>query len=85
MAKQKRPLKNQPEDNTSNKSRKQAPDNNENKQPRKQPKKWPTDLHRMFVNAVVHLGGSKAASPAKITALLKVNGLTNDEIKSHLQ
>ncbi|GJT54627.1 putative helitron helicase-like domain-containing protein [Tanacetum coccineum] len=51
----------------------------------KQQEKWPAHLHRMFVNAVVQLGGSKAATPAKISSLMKVAGLTHDQIKSHLQ
>lgn len=29
--------------------------------------------------------GSAAATPKQIRELMKVNGLTNDEIKSHLQ
>ncbi|XP_022961176.1 myb family transcription factor EFM-like [Cucurbita moschata] len=46
---------------------------------------WSPDLHRRFVNALQMLGGSQAATPKQIRELMKVDGLTNDEVKSHLQ
>ncbi|CAN6456229.1 unnamed protein product [Victoria cruziana] len=46
---------------------------------------WSPDLHRRFVNALQQLGGSQAATPKQIRELMKVDGLTNDEVKSHLQ
>ncbi|KAL6553223.1 hypothetical protein OROGR_007065 [Orobanche gracilis] len=46
---------------------------------------WSPDLHRRFVNALHMLGGSQAATPKQIRELMKVDGLTNDEVKSHLQ
>ncbi|XP_031480375.1 myb family transcription factor EFM-like isoform X1 [Nymphaea colorata] len=46
---------------------------------------WSPDLHRRFVNALQQLGGSHAATPKQIRELMKVDGLTNDEVKSHLQ
>ncbi|CAL9115785.1 transcription factor NIGT1-like [Musa acuminata AAA Group] len=46
---------------------------------------WSPDLHRRFLNALQQLGGSHAATPKQIRDLMKVDGLTNDEIKSHLQ
>ncbi|GMH30714.1 hypothetical protein Nepgr_032557 [Nepenthes gracilis] len=46
---------------------------------------WSPDLHRRFVNALQMLGGSQAATPKQIRELMKVEGLTNDEVKSHLQ
>ncbi|XP_076896354.1 myb family transcription factor EFM-like [Bidens hawaiensis] len=46
---------------------------------------WSTELHRRFVNALQQLGGSKAATPKQIRELMCVDGLTNDEVKSHLQ
>ncbi|KAJ0977822.1 hypothetical protein J5N97_013296 [Dioscorea zingiberensis] len=46
---------------------------------------WSPDLHRRFVNALQILGGSQAATPKQIRELMKVDGLTNDEVKSHLQ
>ncbi|XP_042065095.1 myb family transcription factor EFM-like isoform X2 [Salvia splendens] len=45
---------------------------------------WSPDLHRRFVNALHMLGGSQA-TPKQIRELMKVDGLTNDEVKSHLQ
>ncbi|KAI3702452.1 hypothetical protein L6452_28190 [Arctium lappa] len=52
---------------------------------RKQRRCWSTELHRRFVNALQQLGGSKAATPKQIRELMRVDGLTNDEVKSHLQ
>ncbi|KAK8937254.1 Two-component response regulator ARR18 [Platanthera zijinensis] len=46
---------------------------------------WSPDLHRRFVNALQRLGGSQSATPKQIRELMKVDGLTNDEVKSHLQ
>ncbi|KAJ6746388.1 MYB-LIKE TRANSCRIPTION FACTOR FAMILY PROTEIN [Salix koriyanagi] len=46
---------------------------------------WSPDLHRRFVNALHLLGGSQVATPKQIRELMKVDGLTNDEVKSHLQ
>ncbi|XP_024967906.1 transcription factor NIGTH1-like isoform X1 [Cynara cardunculus var. scolymus] len=52
---------------------------------RKQRRCWSTELHRRFVNALQQLGGSHAATPKQIRELMQVDGLTNDEVKSHLQ
>ncbi|KAL8152518.1 hypothetical protein V2J09_010278 [Rumex salicifolius] len=52
---------------------------------RKQRRCWSPDLHRRFVNALQMLGGSQVATPKQIRELMKVDGLTNDEVKSHLQ
>ncbi|XP_028054664.1 myb family transcription factor EFM-like isoform X2 [Camellia sinensis] len=46
---------------------------------------WSPELHRRFVNALQVLGGSQVATPKQIRELMKVDGLTNDEVKSHLQ
>ncbi|ERM97082.1 myb family transcription factor EFM [Amborella trichopoda] len=46
---------------------------------------WSPDLHRRFVSALQQLGGSQVATPKQIRELMKVDGLTNDEVKSHLQ
>jgi len=46
---------------------------------------WSPELHRKFVNALQQLGGSQVATPKQIRELMKVDGLTNDEVKSHLQ
>ncbi|KAI4373300.1 hypothetical protein MLD38_011436 [Melastoma candidum] len=52
---------------------------------RKQRRCWSTELHRQFLNALQDLGGPYVATPKQIKELMKVDGLTNDEIKSHLQ
>ncbi|KAK4284657.1 hypothetical protein QN277_001458 [Acacia crassicarpa] len=52
---------------------------------RKQRRCWSPELHRRFVNALQQLGGSLAATPKQIRDLMQVDGLTNDEVKSHLQ
>ncbi|RWR85521.1 myb family transcription factor EFM-like protein isoform X2 [Cinnamomum micranthum f. kanehirae] len=46
---------------------------------------WSPELHRRFLDALKQLGGSHAATPKQIRELMKVDGLTNDEVKSHLQ
>lgn len=46
---------------------------------------WSPELHRRFVKALQQLGGSQVATPKQIRELMKVDGLTNDEVKSHLQ
>nr|XP_043618737.1 transcription factor HHO5-like isoform X2 [Erigeron canadensis] len=51
---------------------------------RKQRRSWSTELHRRFVDALQRLGGSQA-TPKQIRELMQVDGLTNDEVKSHLQ
>ncbi|XP_010551302.1 PREDICTED: myb family transcription factor EFM [Tarenaya hassleriana] len=54
-------------------------------QKRKQRRCWSPELHRRFLNALQQLGGSYVATPKQIRELMKVDGLTNDEVKSHLQ
>uniref|UniRef100_A0A2P2N4K5 HTH myb-type domain-containing protein n=1 Tax=Rhizophora mucronata TaxID=61149 RepID=A0A2P2N4K5_RHIMU len=57
-----------------------------NTQTHRKPRRcWSPDLHRRFVNALQMLGGSQVATPKQIRELMKVDGLTNDEVKSHLQ
>ncbi|KAJ3686077.1 hypothetical protein LUZ61_015241 [Rhynchospora tenuis] len=46
---------------------------------------WSQELHRRFVHALEQLGGAHVATPKHIRELMKVDGLTNDEVKSHLQ
>ncbi|KAK1268894.1 Two-component response regulator ARR18 [Acorus gramineus] len=46
---------------------------------------WSPELHRRFLHALQQLGGSLTATPKQIRELMKVDGLTNDEVKSHLQ
>ncbi|KAK4753528.1 hypothetical protein SAY87_001632 [Trapa incisa] len=52
---------------------------------RKQRRCWSADLHGRFVHALQHLGGAHVATPKQIRELMKVDNLTNDEVKSHLQ
>eukprot|EP00897_Mesotaenium_endlicherianum_P003059 jgi/Mesen1/2781/ME000170S01887 len=46
---------------------------------------WSPELHKRFVSALGRLGGPQVATPKQIRELMKVDGLTNDEVKSHLQ
>ncbi|KAK3033667.1 hypothetical protein RJ639_034546 [Escallonia herrerae] len=52
---------------------------------RKSRRCWSPELHRRFLQALQQLGGSHVATPKQIRELMKVDGLTNDEVKSHLQ
>ncbi|KAH8510816.1 hypothetical protein Peur_052465 [Populus x canadensis] len=52
---------------------------------RKHRRCWSPELHRQFVNALQQLGGAQVATPKQIRELMQVDGLTNDEVKSHLQ
>ncbi|KAL6880294.1 hypothetical protein ACP4OV_011859 [Aristida adscensionis] len=54
-------------------------------QARKPRRCWSPELHRQFVAALSQLGGPQVATPKQIRELMKVDGLTNDEVKSHLQ
>ncbi|PKU65560.1 transcription factor NIGT1 [Dendrobium catenatum] len=52
---------------------------------RKQRRCWSPALHRKFLNALEQLGGFHSATPKQIREMMMVDGLTNDEVKSHLQ
>lgn len=52
---------------------------------RKQRRHWSPQLHRRFFEAIKQLGGEQVATPKQIRELMQVDGLTNDEVKSHLQ
>ncbi|XP_027361940.1 myb family transcription factor EFM-like [Abrus precatorius] len=52
---------------------------------RKQRRCWSPELHLRFVKALEELGGSQVATPRQIREFMRVDGLTNDEVKSHLQ
>ncbi|KQK13040.1 transcription factor HHO5 [Brachypodium distachyon] len=54
-------------------------------QARKTRRCWSPELHRQFVAALRQLGGPQVATPKQIREVMKVDGLTNDEVKSHLQ
>ncbi|KAI5072534.1 hypothetical protein GOP47_0012640 [Adiantum capillus-veneris] len=46
---------------------------------------WSPELHQRFLTALNRLGGCQVATPKQIRELMNVEGLTNDEVKSHLQ
>ncbi|RID56953.1 hypothetical protein BRARA_F00364 [Brassica rapa] len=52
---------------------------------RKQRRCWTPELHRRFVDALQLLGGPGVATPKQIREHMQEEGLTNDEVKSHLQ
>ncbi|KAJ8770794.1 hypothetical protein K2173_021441 [Erythroxylum novogranatense] len=52
---------------------------------KKQRRCWSPELHRRFIDSLELLGGPKVATPKQIRELMRVDGLTNDEVKSHLQ
>ncbi|KAL2510040.1 myb-like transcription factor family protein [Forsythia ovata] len=52
---------------------------------RKTRRTWSPELHKRFLQALDRLGGSHVATPKQIRDFMKVDGLTNDEVKSHLQ
>ncbi|CAL0321260.1 unnamed protein product [Lupinus luteus] len=52
---------------------------------RKQRRCWSQELHKCFLQALQQLGGADSATPKQIRELMKVDSLTNDEVKSHLQ
>ncbi|KAK4779740.1 hypothetical protein SAY87_015846 [Trapa incisa] len=52
---------------------------------KKQRRSWSVELHRLFVHTLHQLGGPYVATPKQIKELMKVEDLTSDEIKSHLQ
>ncbi|KAK3149243.1 hypothetical protein QOZ80_3AG0214810 [Eleusine coracana subsp. coracana] len=54
-------------------------------QARKTRRCWSPELHRKFVAALHQLGGPQVATPKQIREVMQVDGLTNDEVKSHLQ
>ncbi|KAL8151959.1 hypothetical protein V2J09_021767 [Rumex salicifolius] len=61
------------------------PPASESNRKKKNRRTWSPELHRRFVAALNQLGGSQVATPKQIRDLMQVNGLTNDEVKSHLQ
>ncbi|CAN6680191.1 unnamed protein product [Malus baccata var. baccata] len=63
----------------------QQPQQQQQQPLRKQRRCWSAELHRRFVDALQQLGGTQVATPKQIRELMQVEGLTNDEVKSHLQ
>lgn len=52
---------------------------------RKRRRCWSPELHQLFLQSLQELGGPHVATPKQIREVMKVDGLTNDEVKSHLQ
>ncbi|GKA05334.1 transcription factor HHO2-like protein [Tanacetum coccineum] len=48
-------------------------------------KRWNACLDKKFIDIIVQLGGSKAATPKRILEHMKEDGITLLEIQSHLQ
>ncbi|KAF3557824.1 hypothetical protein F2Q69_00011773 [Brassica cretica] len=48
-------------------------------------RKWSEELHWRITDALQKIGGSQVATPKQIRDIMKVHGLTNDEVKSQLQ
>ncbi|XP_073291135.1 myb family transcription factor EFM-like [Primulina huaijiensis] len=61
------------------------PPHEPNPQPKKQRRCWSPELHKQFVDALQQLGGVESATPKQIREVMNFEGLTNDEVKSHLQ
>ncbi|CAK9188367.1 unnamed protein product [Ilex paraguariensis] len=57
----------------------------EGKSEKKARRCWSPELHRRFLQALQQLGGAHVATPKQIRELMKVDELSNDEVKSHLQ
>ncbi|XP_059643238.1 transcription factor HHO5-like [Cornus florida] len=55
----------------------------EYREPKKQRRCWTPQLHGRFVDAIQQLGSR--ATPKHIRAVMGMDDLTNDEVKSHLQ
>ncbi|XP_048328658.1 transcription factor HHO5-like [Ziziphus jujuba] len=46
---------------------------------------WTPDLHARFLDALNILGGPEVATPKQIKETMQIEGLTTDQVKSHLQ
>ncbi|KAL6135475.1 hypothetical protein ACLB2K_067703 [Fragaria x ananassa] len=46
---------------------------------------WTPELHSRFMKAINDLGGAEAATPKLVKDRMLFDGLTNDQVKSHLQ
>ncbi|RLM75317.1 protein PHR1-LIKE 1-like isoform X2 [Panicum miliaceum] len=48
-------------------------------------RRWTTEMHDRFIDAINQLGGCENAKPKAILDIMNVDGLTRDQVKSHLQ
>ncbi|CAN6228797.1 unnamed protein product [Urochloa humidicola] len=48
-------------------------------------RRWTTEMHDRFIDAVNQLGGCENAKPKAIADIMNVEGLTREQVKSHLQ
>ncbi|CAN6268504.1 unnamed protein product [Urochloa humidicola] len=48
-------------------------------------RRWTTEMHDRFIDAVSQLGGCENAKPKAIVDIMNVEGLTREQVKSHLQ
>ncbi|TXG59490.1 hypothetical protein EZV62_014063 [Acer yangbiense] len=48
-------------------------------------RRWSPALHQIFEDVLQRLGGPNGAKPKQVKELMNVDGLTCDEVKSHLQ
>ncbi|XP_074579099.1 uncharacterized protein LOC141835616 [Curcuma longa] len=53
--------------------------------PKKARRYWTEELHCQFLKAVEQLGGAQLATPKQIKEQMDVEGLTSDQVRSHLQ
>ncbi|XP_042376586.1 transcription factor HHO6-like [Zingiber officinale] len=53
--------------------------------PKKARRYWTEELHCRFLKAVEQLGGAQLATPKQIKEQMDVEGLTSDQVRSHLQ
>ncbi|CAL5031078.1 unnamed protein product [Urochloa decumbens] len=48
-------------------------------------RRWTTEMHDRFIDAVNQLGGCENAKPKAIVDIMNIEGLTREQVKSHLQ
>ncbi|KZV55602.1 hypothetical protein F511_25493 [Dorcoceras hygrometricum] len=75
----------EPTDSNEKRKAPQLPEPHPQPLQKKQRRCWSPELHQQFVAALQRLGGIEMATPKQIRDVMNVEGLTNDEVKSHLQ